>query len=496
MVGSRAQRMKRMTEWLILASLLALCLLPPPAHGAGQLDATFGYRGRTVLGLDVAPNFDDRGMAVVAQADGKLLVVGMVQVEDSSYAIGIARLDRNGKPDFSYGSFGRLVIRDTATFALAPGAAAIQPDGRLLITGARFSPSPPMRAPDGVKGGAGPAEWFVLRVKADGSGLDPDFGSAGRLILDLPWFSAYGQAMTVQGDGRIVLAGTVEGLMTFSRMAVLRLEADGSLDTAFNSGIGRFDEPFDPNYGNASANAVTLASEGRILVAGVARNNDGNLSRNMALLRLLSDGSPDVQFGAMGYPGRVVVDFSDGGNVSQDEAYVVAFRNEILFPGLRRILVGGKAHAGMVRQPALAVLDNNGALDTGFLGNGKMLISGAWFDASESGVRALALERLSAFSLAASDAILVGGTTTSVVSQVCFAARLGFSGAHEPGFNGGSTLLIDTTSSATDTCRAGLLRNGRFVLAGTVRQNMTMTGDDFNLFGVLAGNNLFRHGFE
>jgi len=488
--------MKRMIDRLILATLASLGALSWQAQGAGQLDASFGYGGRMLVQFDVAPQFEDRGRAVVAQADGKLLVVGLVQIEGGGFGVGIARLDRNGRPDFSYGSFGTLIVRDTDDRVLVPAAAAIQADGRLLVTGARYPPVPWLGAAGGVEGGPGPPEWFVLRVRADGSGLDPGFGDAGRLILDLPWYGAYGEALTVQGDGRIVLAGTVEGLMTYNRMAVLRLEADGSLDTSFNSGIGRFDELFDPDYGHASANAVTIASDGRILVAGVARNNGGNLSRNMALLRLLSDGSPDVQFGAMGFPGRVVVDFSDGGNVSQDEAYAVAFRNEVLFPGSRRILVGGKVDFGVVRQPALAVLDNNGALDAGFSGDGRMLIAGGWFDTSETGVRALALERLNPLVLASSDAILVGGTTTTLTSQVCFAARLDFGGGHEPGFNGGATLLIDTASGATDTCVSGLLRDGRFVLAGTTRQQMTMTGDDFNLFGVLAAHNLFRHGFE
>jgi uncharacterized delta-60 repeat protein len=69
----------------------------------------------------------------------------------------------------------------------------------------------------------------VARLNADGS-FDTSFGSNGRVTFeaDTP------VALTVQGDGKILAAGTSNG-----DFSVIRLNADGSVDTHFGSQDGK-----------------------------------------------------------------------------------------------------------------------------------------------------------------------------------------------------------------------------------------------------------------
>ncbi|MFW9620821.1 MAG: DUF4347 domain-containing protein, partial [Macromonas sp.] len=70
----------------------------------------------------------------------------------------------------------------------------------------------------------------------------------------------YGYGVTVQADGKILVAGSSDG-----SFALVRYNSDGSLDTSFNSD----DKVTTEFYGNS----VTVQADGKILVAGYS---DGN----------------------------------------------------------------------------------------------------------------------------------------------------------------------------------------------------------------------------
>src|SRR5437016_13900316 len=60
--------------------------------------------------------------------------------------------------------------------------------------------------------------------------LDTSFGLTGRVITAI----GTGHAVAIDGSGRIVVAGTASG--TNYDVAVVRYNANGSLDTTFGSG--------------------------------------------------------------------------------------------------------------------------------------------------------------------------------------------------------------------------------------------------------------------
>jgi uncharacterized delta-60 repeat protein len=208
--------------------------------------------------------------------------------------------------------------------------------------------------------------------------LDSPSAMAGGLCCE--WTTDFSSsdranAVAVQTDGKIVVAGTVTlvggdtnvpgGGSSFAGydFAVFRYNADGSLDTSFG-GDGKVSVSMGDDFGsNESANAIAIQGDGKIIVGGnVIINNRGNF----ALVRLNTDGSIDSTFG---FDGKVVTDAVPGGIVDlalQTDGKILA--------------VGGDGFA-------LARYNNNGSLDSSF-GTGGIIQLGADLAANSVAVQA------------------------------------------------------------------------------------------------------------
>ncbi len=274
-------RPRRLSVWLI-SSFIALVAVPAGAGAApGDLDATFGTGGVTSLatgtalnGVAVAP---DRsvvavgssgtsllvqqfsatgtrgatfaagsgvGRAVVLQSDGKIVVAG----NDATGMI-VERFNFTGGLDSGFGSGG---VVHGFPHAQA-NAVALGPNGTIVAAGR-------------VPGSDGFQRIAVLRLTSSGS-ADASFGPGGARLVDLGQDSI-AKAVAVQGDGKIVLAGSVgPGIhQTISAFAA-RLTPAGGLDPTFASGGVRIQSPA-PGGGAATFNAVALDPSGGIAVAG------------------------------------------------------------------------------------------------------------------------------------------------------------------------------------------------------------------------------------
>ncbi|QDV38114.1 hypothetical protein [Tautonia plasticadhaerens] len=263
----------------------------------GRPDPSFGPGGdgRVVVGFDLGPVLaerDDVATALAVDADGSIVVVGQVDDVGDENDFGILRLDADGRPDPGFGDDGRAVVG----FDLGPGAptrddnasaVAIRADGSVLVAG-------PVMTADGH------ADFGVARLDARGLPV-PSFGPSGdgRVVIgfdlgelpmdrdDLP------AALASQPDGRILVAGTVDVAGAGSRFGLVRLLDDGSPDVSFGV-AGRVDHPVGAGA-LAFASALALQPDGRILVAGTARDSDGD--SDFGAIRLDPSGRPDVGFG-------------------------------------------------------------------------------------------------------------------------------------------------------------------------------------------------------
>lgn len=133
---------------------------------------------------------------------------------------------------------------------------------------------------------------------ADDGDLDAGFGTNG--IVSMPIDS---RAFAIQGDGRIVVVGAING-----DFGTVRYNADGSLDVTFGQG-GVVQTDLG---GNDSAESVALSADGSVLVGGAA-----------GLARYTADGSLDTGFGT----GGLVTDVPGGDMVIRPDGTILIRRS-------------------------------------------------------------------------------------------------------------------------------------------------------------------------
>ena len=225
-------------------------------------------------------------------------------------------------------------------------AIAIQPDGNIVVAG--FS-SPP----------GGTRRFALVRYEPNGD-RDPAFGSDGIVTTRFGDESA-AQALAIQPDGRIVVAGIASHPERGWDFALARYNPNGSLDTTF-SGDGRLTTDFDG--GTDAAHALALQPDGRIVLGGESEGD-------FAAARYEPGGQLDSSFGG---DGLVRTDFAGGSDV----AYALALQ-----PDGKLVLAGSATQSSGYFDwvPAVARYEADGDLDPSLLGR-------------RSGHRGLSRERL------------------------------------------------------------------------------------------------------
>lgn len=284
-------------------------------------------------------------------------------------------------------------------------ASAVQPDGKLVVAGATFQ--------------NGDWDFAIVRYNPDGT-LDTAFSGDGIVTVDFGGTVDLANAVAIQPDGKIVVAGnsSVLGDSSTSNFAIARLDPNGTLDRTFGRTVGfatRTGKQITDFFGQIdNATAVALQADGKIVVGGsandgsglnlaVARYNangtlDGSFSGDgkadfdvtltngiadlaiqpdgkivsvgesdfdILALRLNTNGSPDAGFGILG---KVTVDFSGG----RDGASSLVLQPD------GKMVIGGSSWANSnasFNNSALIRLNSNGTLDKSFNGNGKFTVS-------------------------------------------------------------------------------------------------------------------------
>lgn len=429
-----------------------------------------------------------------------------------------------GTPDPDFGIQGKLLIAFNlgGDFIDSAHDVAIQSDGKAIVVGsAQF--------------GSGDYDLALVRFDKTGT-FDSTFAGTGgtTVAFDLGQSNAdYAQAVAVQPDGKIVVAGYVQVAQGLDG-AVARLLPNGSLDTSFDSD-GKTTIPFDLGETNQDLFVdLALQPDGKIVVVGTADhfpfNND-----DCIVARLLADGSLDTSFDG---DGKAVVGFEIGGTL-HDDCHAVQVQSD------GKIVIVGTASGDTKSHIALARLSANGELDASFGTGGKKILD---FDAATSEVgRALgvmpddrlvvggfsfgldisraALARLTAdgtldasFATDGMQTVDVSGKSETLQdlaiqpdrkvafvmalydgSQYDFAAgRLNADGSIDTGYGSGGVQIIafDLGGDQRDYANAIAQRSdGTTILAGSVQQT---TGDDadFGVVQLIGDGFIFVDGFE
>ena len=293
----------------------------------GSLDTTFGENGIFVHQND--GSCDALGVAI--QADGKIVVAGHIASKEGNPDMAVWRFRPDGKLDNTFDGDGVFTHHNAAGGNRSDygRAIALQANGKIIVAGHSHNAN-------------GNPDMALWRLNADGS-LDTTFGENG-IVTHHKHGADYGHSVAIQGDGKIVVAGSSVGVKT--GMAFWRFEKDGSPDITFNK-IGR------SAYGNDYGRAVTVQPDGKILIAGHRQNAAGDL--DMAVWRFGPDGTPDTAFGG---DGMATQHNAAGGNGS-DYAHAMALQ-----PDGRIIVAGYSRNAEGNLDMALWRLRTNGTPDT------------------------------------------------------------------------------------------------------------------------------------
>jgi uncharacterized delta-60 repeat protein len=382
---------------------------------------------------------------------------------------------------------------------------AVQSDGKILtvhnlgnvITLTRFTAdgNPDSNHGNGITGSA--------------VSIDTYNATGGRLVnLSI-------NAIAVQTDGKILIAGDAQKPGEPNGFVVIRLNPDLTFDSSFNNiapGIGFYDGVPHKNLRGQAMAVKAVGGINSIVVAGYAKG-DGAVDRNedFAVAKIKDNGNLETSFNPAGsVPGIQITDVS-----GPDNAYAVGIQpddNKIVLGGISNnhqtlvryktdgsldssfgtggiatntlpnnrealgsqintlkmvgnsILVGGQTHGPIVYQPfnyfiaKYSAGANAGSLDTSFAGTG--YVTGDFStDLSDHIINDLVISNGSI--IAAGVSANSNGTNTSLV-------KYSSSGVLETSFGTGGRVVLDLygqgKNDAADSI--ALLQNGKVVVAG------------------------------
>ena len=364
--------MKKPTFIFIRLFVLSVLCAASAFANTTTLDASFNGTGYRIQSIGTS---SATGEALVIQPDGKIIISGSTRIGSEFDKNALIRLNPDGTPDTGFGSGGTAY---TPLNAQGWGTKLLLlPDGKILLGATAYLTQQQAFA------------FTVTRFTSAGV-LDTTFNNTGYATANVPTsFWDICNAMTVQPDGKIVFAGvalTTPGQDVDWDMSVVRLNADGSLDTTFD---GDGTRKIGTTAADEEAHSVFVQADGKILVGGFETTG----SQRSVLMRLNADGSTDTSFGnggsvvyQLGSSGNLVNSIarqSDGKILAAGGGKVARFSAD----GVRDMSfgVGGAAIGGSSESKNIQVLGNdkfllanrdgvrrfmaNGAIDTHFGGN-------------------------------------------------------------------------------------------------------------------------------
>jgi len=341
--------------------------IPTVAQQPGDLDPTFGIGGKVTT--DIANDAN----SVAIQMDGKIVVAGYSTYTESDCgydeegnpyychsAFALTRYNSNGSLDTTFDGDGKVITHVATGYGYATSV-AIQSDGKIVAAGAICGYDEngnPVYCLDGA--------LALVRYNIDGS-LDTTFDGDGKVTTDIGPYPDVAQSVAIQPDGKIVTAGTSSG-STYSNIALVRYNADGSLDTSFD-GDGKVTTLIGTS---AEANSVAIQSDGKIVAAGTSITQSNNY---FAVVRYNPNGTLDTTFDGDGMVTTAI-------GTRDDVALSVAIQadQKIVVAGVSYYDICGYDENGnpiYCLDGAFALVRYNidGSLDTTFDGDGKIVTS-------------------------------------------------------------------------------------------------------------------------
>ncbi|WP_225000346.1 Calx-beta domain-containing protein [Cesiribacter sp. SM1] len=301
----------------------------------GTLDTSFGPNRDGKVLIDFSGRKDNaRSLAI--QGDGKIVVVGRVEISNGVFDMGVVRLNENGTIDKTFGqNRDGKVVTDIKSGVDWARAVTILEGGEIVVAGEAE-----------VNGNV---DFAVVRYRKDGT-LDESFGpdKTGKVVTDFGATKDEGKALFIQEDGNIIVAGEVFNHGS-SDFGIVRYKPNGALDTGFGGDgivltdiLGGPDRPL----------SIAVQRDKKIVIGGRAEYSFRKM--DAAVLRYESDGTLDSDFGDNG---RLLIDFYKGGH---------DYGRSVVIQPDGKILISGEAYFQGIAETALARIQPDGTLDETF----------------------------------------------------------------------------------------------------------------------------------
>jgi uncharacterized delta-60 repeat protein len=266
---------------------------------------TDGTRDTT---FNVGTGFDTNVLGIKVQSNGKILVTGTFSSYSGSIALGMIRLNNDGTID---NTFNRDFSIDTQT----QGAPILElPNGSILLGGnfrnnrnayADFLningglTSSSLISTKGLNNGVydilfQPSGKFIIvgdftnysgstanRIVRLNSDLTQDTGSSWNTGVG---FNQSARNIVSQSDGKLIVGGTFTNYSGSSINRIVRINTDGTRDTAFNVGVGV----------NGTNESIIIQPDGKIIAGGLFTTYSGSTVNR--IVRINTDGTRDTTF--------------------------------------------------------------------------------------------------------------------------------------------------------------------------------------------------------
>ncbi|MFN7045895.1 MAG: T9SS type A sorting domain-containing protein [Flavobacterium sp.] len=205
--------------------------------------------------FNTGTGFNSAVLSIAPQADGKILVGGGFTSYNEVTENRIIRLNSDGTKDATFNT-GTGLNSDVRTIYL-------QSDGKILIGGSFTSYK-------------GVTENYIIRLNTESS--KDTFFNNGTGFNGSVW------TIHQQADGKILIGGDFTSYKGITENRIVRFNVDGSIDTSFNTETGF----------NGSVWTIQQQTDGKILVGGDFTSYKG-IAENR-IVRLNADGSKDSSF--------------------------------------------------------------------------------------------------------------------------------------------------------------------------------------------------------
>jgi uncharacterized delta-60 repeat protein len=300
--------------------------------------------------------------------------------------------------------------------------------------------------------------------------LDPTFGTGGKVTTDFGG-SEGGLAISLQNNGRVVIAGRLLDPGPNDDFLVARYTGGGALDPSFD-GDGRVTTDFTGQFDGAFG--VAVQRDGKIVVAGAGYPATSVGPRDFAVARYNPDGSLDPTFGT---GGKVLTTFRP---TSLDSALAVAIQRD------GKIVAVGRSGNAQTSDFAVARYMPNGTLDASFAGDGLVVTQvNPHFDSAAAVV------------IQPDGKIVAGGWTLATPDSTFDVAvsRYNPDGSLDAGFDGDGIVVESTRERHEFVGDIAVLTDGKLLLAtesGVMRLTPSGSVDASFISPAFPGNVLVR----